>query len=247
MALPTSSTISFSQLQTFYGGTNPISLSEYNKGGSYVPNPSSYNSSTQTSLASSANSNVGTGATSAQSLSNYYSGMKLVAPTLTSVTVNSRTGDLAYRNWVGERDGNPWYESGYAKNYATISGVADYAQIMQFVNWAYSASSASSDLTVQVSQTGEYYVACVVNGNNSTGGTLTIGGAGTASGGVTNSAIAHNVTSTFTPTFTANTNISLVTSCTGGQGLSYMIRTNCNADAFTIGGGAGNNYMLTKG
>ena len=247
MALPTSGAISFSDLQTFYGGSNPISLSEYNKGGSYVPNPSSYNSGTQTTAAGNANSSVVTGSTSAQSLSNYYSGMKLVAPTVTSVTVNSRSGDTNYRNWVGERDGSPWYESGYAKNYASQSGTSNYAQIFYVVNWAYSASSAASDITIQVSQTGEYYIACVVNGNLTTGGTLTIGGSGTASGGVTNSAIAHNVTSTFTPTFTASTDINLVTSCTGSQGLSYMIRTNCNADAFSMGSGSGNNYMLTKG
>lgn len=37
MALPTSGPISFSQLQAEFGGANPISLSEYYRGGSYVP------------------------------------------------------------------------------------------------------------------------------------------------------------------------------------------------------------------
>ena len=36
MALPTTS-LSFSALQTEFGGSNPISLSEYYRGGSYVP------------------------------------------------------------------------------------------------------------------------------------------------------------------------------------------------------------------
>lgn len=36
MALPSSGQLSFSQLQTEFGGANPISLSEYYRGGSYV-------------------------------------------------------------------------------------------------------------------------------------------------------------------------------------------------------------------
>ena len=63
MALPTSGTISLSQIQSFFGGTNPTSVSEYNKGGGLVPNPSSFNSGTQTSLASNANSSINTSIT----------------------------------------------------------------------------------------------------------------------------------------------------------------------------------------
>jgi hypothetical protein len=37
MTLQTSGSISFSQLQSEYGGSNPISLSEYYRGGAYVP------------------------------------------------------------------------------------------------------------------------------------------------------------------------------------------------------------------
>ena len=37
MALQTSGAISFSQMQSEFGGANPISLSEYYKNGSYVP------------------------------------------------------------------------------------------------------------------------------------------------------------------------------------------------------------------
>lgn len=42
MVLPSSGAISFSQLQSEFGGSNPISLSEYYKGGSLVPNGVSY-------------------------------------------------------------------------------------------------------------------------------------------------------------------------------------------------------------
>ena len=36
-------TISFQDLQTYYGGTNPISISEYNRGGSLVPDTTTQN------------------------------------------------------------------------------------------------------------------------------------------------------------------------------------------------------------
>lgn len=38
MALPASGTISLSDIQTTMGGSNPISLTEYYRGGTYVPN-----------------------------------------------------------------------------------------------------------------------------------------------------------------------------------------------------------------
>ena len=38
MALQSSGTITLAQIQTEFGGSNPIGLSEYYKGGSYVPN-----------------------------------------------------------------------------------------------------------------------------------------------------------------------------------------------------------------
>lgn len=37
MALQTSGTITFAQIQAEFGGANPISLSEYYRGGAYVP------------------------------------------------------------------------------------------------------------------------------------------------------------------------------------------------------------------
>ena len=40
MTMPASGPISFSQLQTEFGGTNPISINEYYTGGLYVPSKS---------------------------------------------------------------------------------------------------------------------------------------------------------------------------------------------------------------
>lgn len=49
MALQSSGAISLSDLQTEFGGSNPISMSEYYRGGSYVPNLSASNASIPTS------------------------------------------------------------------------------------------------------------------------------------------------------------------------------------------------------
>ena len=251
MALPTSGAISFSDLQTFYGGSNPISLSEYNKGGSYVPNPSSYNSGTQTTAAGNANSSVVTGSTSAQSLSNYYSGMKLSAPTISNVTVNSQSGDTGVRGWVGQRDGSPWYESGYQINYSTNGSTANYGQMMYVVRWGLAGQTASWSMTFRTDVAGEYYAAFIVQGNGGASGTYTITGDGVTSGGSSGTAYSFNTLATATPVFAAGTDITITnasgTAGGGGDAVQMMLRTNCNADSFTMGSGAGNNYMLTKG
>jgi len=44
MALPSSGSISLNSLQTEYGGSNPISINEYYRGGSLVPNTTPNNS-----------------------------------------------------------------------------------------------------------------------------------------------------------------------------------------------------------
>ena len=90
--LPTSGSISFQQIRNFYkGSSGSIGLNELYKGGSYVPNPASYNgSSLQTTLASNANSNVGTSG-AALAFDDFYGGMKLVAPTCSAINPGSGT------------------------------------------------------------------------------------------------------------------------------------------------------------
>ena len=115
--LPTSgSSISLEQIRNFYkGSSGSISLSELYKGGSYVPNPADYNgSSYQTTLASNANSNVGTSG-AALAFDDFYGGMKLVAPTCSAINPGSgtdyatlngdwtRTGS-SQRPWVGQKN-----------------------------------------------------------------------------------------------------------------------------------------------
>ena len=115
MALATSGSISLTDIRDFYGQSGSISLTDLYKGGSYVPNPTSYNNGTQTTAAAAANSSIPT--SGSISLTDFYSGMKQYAPTISNITVNSQSGDTGTRNWVGQRDGSPWYESGYKSNY----------------------------------------------------------------------------------------------------------------------------------
>jgi len=66
MALQTSGTITLLDIQNEFGGSSPISLSEYYRGGAYVPNVT-------------ANNNI---PTSGQiSLSNFYGGTNILSPT----------------------------------------------------------------------------------------------------------------------------------------------------------------------
>jgi hypothetical protein len=74
MALPSSGPISLTEIQTEFGGTNPISLSEYYKGGTYVP-------------VSSAAPNVP--ASGPISISNFYGARKLTLYTYTYTTNQS--------------------------------------------------------------------------------------------------------------------------------------------------------------
>ena len=248
MALPTSGTISLSQIQSFFGGTNPTSVSEYNKGGGLVPNPSSFNSSTQTSLASNANSSISTSITN--SLGNYYGGMKVYNPVSSNFTVNSQSGDTGARNWVGvKNDSHFWYQSGYNYNYASMSGVANAGQILYALRWGLAGNTASWSITFRVNVTGQYYCSFITQGNGGGASVVTISGSGVASGGVSSNVGSFNSVQAHTPTFTANTDVTITASSQtagggGGDVIAGMVRTNCNADGLTIGTNAGNNFMF---
>jgi hypothetical protein len=78
MTLPASGTIAVSQIQTEFGGANPVSLSEYYRGGAYV---TSNNTSVPTS--------------GAISLSNFYGAVKQFAFTISSDQTNANLRTLA--------------------------------------------------------------------------------------------------------------------------------------------------------
>ena len=261
--LPTSgSSISLEQIRNFYkASSGSISLNELYKGGSYVPNPASYNgSSYQTTFASNANSNVGTSG-SALAFDDFYGGMKLVAPTCSAINPGSgtdyatldgdwtRTGS-SQRPWVGQKNsGDFWYTSGWAINYSAISSLntGNESQLFFLVNQAYEAGSSGTFSKIQMNKTGQYRVNAAVSGGNSPAGSLTIGGTGVISGGLSSQTIAHGAGYyEFDIVFEANKNIEITTSGYGTNAFSLYITTNCNAPAdYTSSYNGANNYMLT--
>ena len=247
MALATSGSISLTDIRDFYGQSGSINLTDLYKGGSYVPNPTSYNNGTQTTAAAAANSSIPT--SGSIDLTNFYSGMKQYTPTISNVTVNSQSGDTGVRGWVGQRDGTPWYESGYQINYSTNVTTANYGQMMYVVRWGLAGQTASWSITFRTDVAGEYYAAFIIQGNGGASATYTITGDGVTSGGSSGTAYSFNTLATATPVFAAGTDITITnTSSTagggGGDAVQMMLRTNCNADSFTMGSGAGNNYMF---
>lgn len=90
MALPTTtaSSISLSQIQTEFGGSNPISLSEYVRGGSYVPSGTA--TGTYGTAIPTTNSNL--------SMKNYYGTQSVFITTMTVGRVVSLATFYGY--WV---------------------------------------------------------------------------------------------------------------------------------------------------
>ena len=89
MALPTSGALSLSDIQTEFGGSNPISLSEYYAGGLYVPSGTS-------------GTNGAVPTSGAISLSNFYGTSALFAFNITSNTTNANLRALALAaGWDG--------------------------------------------------------------------------------------------------------------------------------------------------
>ena len=78
-------------------------------------------------------------------------------------------------------------------------------------------------------------------------GSLTIGGAGVISGGLSSETISWIGYYEFDIVFEANKNIEITTSGSGSRALTFSIyiTTNCNAPQNTSGYNGANNYMLT--
>ena len=108
------SQISFSTIRDYYGDSNPVSLGDYYRGGTYIKNPSSDAGSTESSY----NSGVATSGNpiSLGSLNQTY---KRVVPTC---SVQSTTGStsLSPRGWIGEHNGSNWQSGRYSINYKIV-------------------------------------------------------------------------------------------------------------------------------
>lgn len=120
MALQTSGAISLSDIQTEFGGSNPISLSEYYAGGSYVPSGTS-------------GTNGAVPTSGAISLSDFYG-------TQAGVTITVTEGTDTISNHDGTNNNAKiygWYHRFYLPNNTNTS----------FVNTTYTATTGSRSPT----------------------------------------------------------------------------------------------------
>jgi hypothetical protein len=137
MALQTSGAISLLNLQTEFGGANPIGLNEYYRGGAYVPNISQ-------------NNNVPTGGSIA--LSNFYGATAYIPPNIDTsfLTPNPPPGWMRYRvtdgvnTITGVAFGNPTY------NFSTQVG----RKLVITIHAADDDNSGGQDLVRALIQTG---------------------------------------------------------------------------------------------
>ena len=248
MPLASSGSVNLTTVRDYYGSSSN-NLTALYKGGSFVPNPTSYNSGTQTTNAANANSNVPT--SGSISLTDFRGGRKLVTNAATANWGSiSESGDTGVRGWVGVKQSNhQWYQSGYNYNYANVAGTANYGQLLYINRWGLAGQSASWSISFSVNVTGEYYAAWVVQGNGGSTGNATLTGSGVASGGSSGTTLPFNTVVALTPTLTADTTITMTGSTGtagsgGGDVIFALLRTNCNADGLTIGTNAGNNFSL---
>ena len=185
MALATSGTINLTDVRDFYGQSGSINMTSLYKAGSHVPDPATYATSNFTktndtsdalpielfdnggvvpSLDTEANQNIPT--SGSIDLTDFYSGYKLVNPTVTKATDGSSGVDLTSSAVMsGRYTGNALRpdlaHSGYLSNYQdadTVSYRYNYGQLVTLYSSALGGGTFSSHIEVQfkVSHAGVY-------------------------------------------------------------------------------------------
>ena len=185
MALATSGSINLTDVRDFYGQSGSINMSSLYKAGSHVPDPATYATSNFTktndtsdalpielfdnggvvpSLDTEANQNIPT--SGSIDLTDFYSGYKLVNPTVTKATDGSSGVDLTSSAVMsGRYTGNALRpdlaHSGYLSNYQDADSVSyrfNYGQLVTLYSSALGGGTFSSHIEVQfkVSHAGVY-------------------------------------------------------------------------------------------
>jgi hypothetical protein len=153
MAIPTSGSIALTALQTEFGGSNPIGINEYYRGGGLVPD-SSVNSSVPTS--------------GAVSMSNFYGAQNR---NTISITISSNTNNY---NLFSNLGGG--YIAGLTDVVVTINNGVTIGS-SSTGSPAFTVSGFTSGDTVSITNNGTIVGR---GGTGGTGGIVTSGGAGTA-------------------------------------------------------------------
>tara|TARA_R100001224_G_C4017162_1_gene148098 strand:- start:738 stop:1643 length:906 start_codon:yes stop_codon:yes gene_type:complete len=185
MALATSGSINLTDVRDFYGQSGSINMTSLYKAGSHVPDPATYATSNFTktndtsdalpielfdnggvvpSLDTEANQNIPT--SGSIDLTDFYSGYKLVNPTVTKATDGSSGVDLTSSAVMsGRYTGNALRpdlaHSGYLSNYQDADSVSyrfNYGQLVTLYSSALGGGTFSSHIEVQfkVSHAGVY-------------------------------------------------------------------------------------------
>ena len=156
MAIPSSGVLTLSQIQTEFGGSNPIDLSEYYRGGSYVPN-STNNTSIPTS--------------GAISISNFYNAQKSYTQAQIASYMDASLldtfrwcmgGDTSYDVFIGGPYARYVSSSSFTANYslssASITGTTKFTVMVGITGQSPSFSSVTVNGTgVTVIGQTDYY------------------------------------------------------------------------------------------
>ena len=208
MALATSGTINLTDVRDFYGQSGSINMTSLYKAGSHVPDPATYATSNFTktndtndglpielfdnggvvpSLDTEANQNIPT--SGSIDLTDFYSGYKLVNPTVTKATDGSSGVDLTSfaaqtSRWSANSMRPDLANGGYASNYqdanSSVSYRFNYGQLVTIIGTAYGGSTYTGHTEVQfkVSHAGIYTLHGVHAGGETNGGYISLTGSG---------------------------------------------------------------------
>ena len=208
MPLATSGSINLTDVRDFYGQSGSINMTSLYKAGSHVPDPATYATSNFTktndtndglpielfdnggvvpSLDTEANQNIPT--SGSIDLTDFYSGYKLVNPTVTKATDGSSGVDLTSfaaqtSRWSANSMRPDLANGGYASNYqdanSSVSYRFNYGQLVTIIGTAYGGSTYTGHTEVQfkVSHAGIYTLHGVHAGGETNGGYISLTGSG---------------------------------------------------------------------
>ena len=154
----TGNAISLSEVQTFYGGSNPISMSEYYRGGSEVPD-AAVGAASASGTASNTTSNIAVVVTTG-STSSTISGTHIVGTqTVDTGTAGGATTTLTWGNSQNEGsvglEVNGTYVGGVGESTTTTATVSDGDTFRVFVQsgdgfgiWSYTRLTTAYDMTI---------------------------------------------------------------------------------------------------
>ena len=210
MAIPTSGSIALTALQTEFGGSNPIGINEYYRGGGLVPN-------------SSVNNNIPT--SGAISLSNFYGGQNR---NTISITISSNTNNY---NLFSNLGGG--YIAGLTDIVVTINNGVTIGS-SSTGSPAFTVSGFTSGDTVSITNNGTIVGR---GGSGGTGGIVTSGGAGTAGSSGSNGGNALSIS--FATSITNNGTIAGGGGGGGGGGGARHVESISQIYRLGGGGGGG--------